>query len=259
MEIFFIALILSVLVAYTKRASFRGWLGEQESKTYLRLSLPQRHYQLYHNIIIPSDNGTAQIDHLVVSPYGIWIVETKNKKGWIFGSEHQSKWTQVLGDHKYSFQNPLRQVYRQKKVLAQFLKISEAEINVVIYFIGDCTFKTALPENVLKSGVGRYIKTKQAQKLTDETLNMVLQSMRHHTETSTLTTKDHIRSLRERHDSNTTCPRCGGSLILRTAKKGPSAGSTFLGCENFPRCRFTKEHPEPEVSVWQKLSQIWSR
>ncbi len=178
-------------------------------------------------------------------------------KGWIFGSEHRSKWTQVLGEQKYSFQNPLRQAYRQKKVLAQFLKISEALINVVIYFVGDCTFKTALPENVLRYGVGRYIKTKRTQELTDETLRMVLQSMRHHTQTSTLTSKDHVRSLRERHNSNTTCPRCGGSLIPRTAKRDARTVSTFMGCENFPQCRFTREHRKSDVSLRQKLAQIW--
>ena len=36
------------------------------------------------------------------------------------------------------------------------------------------------------------------------------------------------------------CPRCGGRLILRTARKGSNAGKEFLGCENFPKCRFSK-------------------
>lgn len=36
------------------------------------------------------------------------------------------------------------------------------------------------------------------------------------------------------------CPKCGSNLVERTAKKGPKAGSKYLGCENFPRCRFSK-------------------
>ncbi|WP_226860267.1 topoisomerase DNA-binding C4 zinc finger domain-containing protein [Desulfoluna spongiiphila] len=38
-----------------------------------------------------------------------------------------------------------------------------------------------------------------------------------------------------------TCPRCGGELILRTAKKGPNAGLQFYGCVSFPKCRHTEQ------------------
>jgi len=55
------------------------------------------------------------------------------------------------------------------------------------------------------------------------------------------TRRDHVRSLRKRHSSTTVCPRCGSSLVERTAKKGPNAGSKFLGCESYPRCRFSKD------------------
>ena len=57
---------------------------------------------------------------------------------------------------------------------------------------------------------------------------------------STLTNRDHIKSLRERHSSTTVCPKCGSNLVERTARNGPNAGSKFLGCENYPKCRFTK-------------------
>jgi len=41
-------------------------------------------------------------------------------------------------------------------------------------------------------------------------------------------------------ESNTPCPRCGESLILRIAKKGKNAGGQFLGCSSFPKCRYTQ-------------------
>ena len=88
----------------------------------------------------------------------MFIVETKNRKGWIFGSEKQPSWTQSIYGRKYSFQNPLRQTFRQKKILSDFLNLAESNIHTVIYFVGDCKFKTPLPDNVIKSGVGRYIK-----------------------------------------------------------------------------------------------------
>ena len=41
-------------------------------------------------------------------------------------------------------------------------------------------------------------------------------------------------------ESNEVCPRCGGELILRTAKKGQNSGNQFYGCSNFPKCRYIK-------------------
>lgn len=41
-------------------------------------------------------------------------------------------------------------------------------------------------------------------------------------------------------EDNLVCPRCGGQLILRTAKKGENAGNQFYGCSNFPKCRYIK-------------------
>ena len=89
----------------------KGWVGEKKTQFNLWLSLNTKLYQRFHDVIIPSNNGTTQIDHIVVSPFGLFIVETKNYKGWIYGSESQSNWTQVIYKSKYSFQNPLRQTH----------------------------------------------------------------------------------------------------------------------------------------------------
>ena len=45
-------------------------------------------------------------------------------------------------------------------------------------------------------------------------------------------------------DSQTVCPRCGGRLVERTAKRGEHAGRRFLGCETFPRCRHIENLPD---------------
>jgi hypothetical protein len=204
------------------------------------LSLDSSTYRRFHNIILPSKNGTTQIDHLLVSPFGLFIVETKNKKGWIFGSEDQSEWTQTLFKEKYSFQNPLRQTFRQKKVLSEFLRLNESLIHSIVYFVGDCTFKTRLPDNVINSGIGRYIKKFQNHILSSQDVEHIIKILEEHISNSTLSKKDHIHSLHQRHTSNTICPKCGSNLVERTAKKGTMEGSKFLGCSNYPTCRFTK-------------------
>jgi ssDNA-binding Zn-finger/Zn-ribbon topoisomerase 1 len=70
-------------------------------------------------------------------------------------------------------------------------------------------------------------------------VDQILRKLDHHESESDLTKKDHIRSLRQRYQSKIICPKCGSELVERTAKNGPNAGREFLGCENFPRCRYT--------------------
>jgi len=228
------------LLRYLSSAGFKGQVGEKKAAVRMSLSLNSKSYRRYHDIIIPSSNGTTQIDHLLISPFGLFIVETKNIKGWIFGSEDQVKWTKSLYGRNYSFQNPVRQTFRQKKILAKFLSIDEPFIHTVIFFAGDCKFKTPMPSNVIKSGLGRYIKRFKTKILSASDISQILRKLEQHISISTLSKKDHLQSLRERHSSTTICPKCGSNLVERTAKRGPRAGSKFLGCENYPKCRFTK-------------------
>lgn len=218
----------------------KGWLGEMKTTFFLWLFLDSKIYRKFHNIIIPSRNGTTQIDHLIVSPFGVFIIETKNYKGWIYGSEGQALWTKTLYQNKYTFQNPLRQTYRQKKVISEFLGLNETTVRAVIYFVGDCKFKTQFPANVIKAGLGRYIKRFRNHVLSPAEVYRISEALENHKAQSSLKRRDHVRSLRERHASKTVCPRCGSNLVERTAKNGPNAGSKFLGCADYPRCRFSK-------------------
>ena len=63
---------------------FKGWIGEKKTELKLKFSLNSDVYLQHHNIVVPFLNGTTQIDHVLVSPYGLFIVETKNLSGWIF-------------------------------------------------------------------------------------------------------------------------------------------------------------------------------
>lgn len=153
----------------------------------------------------------------------------------------QAKRTQSIYDYSYSFQNPLRQTYRQTKILAGFLDIKESVIHPVIYFAGDCKFKTKLPTNVIRSRLSRYIKKFRKSVLSEKEVDRIVRKLEHHESESDLTKRDHLRSLQQRYRSKIICPKCGSEHVERTAKKGQKAGRKFLGCTNFPKCRFTKD------------------
>ena len=232
---------------------FKGWFGEQKTEFNLWFSLDKKLYRRFHDVIIPSSNGTTQVDHILVSPFGLFIVETKNKTGWIFGSETQSKWTQVVYKNKYSFQNPLRQTHRHKKVLSKFLDINESNIETVVYFNGDSEFKTELPSNVLSHGLGSYIKQFNDIVLSDTEIQRIC-GLLIDTE-GKISKQEHIQSLHERHSSDTVCPKCGSDLVERTVKQGPRTGSQFLGCSSYPKCKFSKQiqitnEKKNPINIW---------
>jgi hypothetical protein len=224
----------------------KGFLGEAMGNLTARLFLDPAHYHTLNNVTLQTGNGTVQIDHVIVSRFGIFVVEAKHYKGWIFGTEQQPQWTQSLpGGRKFRFQNPLRQNYRHIRSLVEVLGLPEDRFHSVVMFWGDSEFKTPMPPNVLSRGYTSYIKSKTDVLFSDTEvarLVAVLQNGRMPTGLiqGLETRRVHLESLAERHTSNSRCPKCGADLVERVAKRGGGAGERFLACRGFPRCRFTR-------------------
>jgi restriction system protein len=84
-------------------------------------------------VTLPTEDGTTQIDHVIVSRYGVFVIETKNLKGWIFGSPQQKTWTQKIYRHTTKFQNPLHQDYKHTQTLQAALELDPEKIFPVIF------------------------------------------------------------------------------------------------------------------------------
>lgn len=219
----------------------KGWLGELRGTLAQKLFLDHNVYHDINNITLPTKNGTTQIDHVIVSRYGIFVVESKNMKGWIYGDEKNPRWTQVIFGNKYIFQNPLRQNYRHTKTLSEFLNIPHNKFFSVIMFWGDCEFKTPMPENVLNQHYTPYIKTKTKIIFTDEQVQQIINAIKKGMLPKNHKTRQkHIQFLQQRfkHEIPTHCPECGGELIQRIAKTGRYAGKKFYGCSKYPDCHY---------------------
>jgi len=107
-------------------------------------------YRILKNVVIRMGNGTTQIDQIIVSKFGIFVLEIKNYAGWIFGKEKQQKWTQRFWTgHTFQFQNPLIQNERHIAALRNLLKIPQTKFLSVVVFTGNkVQIKTFLPANV---------------------------------------------------------------------------------------------------------------
>jgi restriction system protein len=191
-------------------------------------------------IVIPGLRGTTEIDHLVVSKFGIFVVELKDYSGWIFGHGEAPNWTAVYFGRKFKFQNPLRQNYGHVKALEAFLGVDPRVLHGIVVFRGSFKFKTPIPEGVRCHAYKSWIATMQTVVLDGAAVDRIVALLKTDAEHGWLAGLAHARSVRARYSSDTTCPKCGGQLQLRTQRKGPQPGSQFLGCSNYPRCRYTK-------------------
>jgi hypothetical protein len=233
---------LEVIENMALQALIQGYSGELKTRLAQKLFLDSEQYHVFNNIIIQSEYRSTQIDHVIVSKYGIFVVETKNKDGWIYGSSNDEQWTQVFYQKKFKLQNPLWQNYLHTRSLAEFLGIDHGKMHSVVIFWGKCQFKTQMPKNVLNKNYTGYIKSKKQILLSIDEVNRIcdkLLMLQHNT--PFLVGWHHSSSLKKRYESSTTCPKCGGSLLERTAHTGKGTGQKFLGCKNYPRCRYTKE------------------
>jgi hypothetical protein len=224
-----------------RSARFKGFFGEFRVRATVRLRLGGRTYRSLHNLTFPTGDGTTQIDHVIASRFGIFVIETKNLKGWIFGDEKSRRWTQSIYGKKYQFQNPLRQNYKHLKAVQALVELDARCLHSVVVFVGSCKFKTRMPSNVLKRRrLVRYIRSKTEVLLADEEVEHSLEALQAVQISTFGARRRHIRSLKKNR-REPVCPRCGNAMVLRTARKGRGTGSSFWGCSNFPRCRVTKD------------------
>lgn len=212
-----------------------------EKKQYLCLSALPKEYKNINNIMLCKNNGkTTQVDHIVVSPYGIFVIETKNYKGYITGSEYGAKWTE---NKKYSFQNPIRQNYGHIKALSELLNLPEDIFISIIVFSVEAKIKVETKKHLIYTvNLRKTIRSYQQRKLNDEQVDTFVQIIHDANMDSQEVRKEHvnniIRESRERDYmiERKICPKCQNILVDRNGKYGK-----FLGCSQYPKCRFTSK------------------
>jgi len=231
-----------VVISLLKSSWFKGVLGESIVNILATLMLNKNEYHLIKNVTLPTPDGTTQIDHVIVSKYGVFVIETKNMKGWIFGSPNQKVWTQKIFKHSSKFQNPLHQNYKHVKTLKALLNLNDDQIHSLVVFIGDATFKTEMPENVTYGGgYIRFIKARKTAVLSDVEVNKIIQQIESgRLARSFKTNREHVKHIKNivaEKKKQVCCPKCGSAMVMRETKKGENKGNKFWGCSSFPKCR----------------------
>lgn len=245
MGIVMIAFIAGLVYLKIKLPTIKGKIGEKGVSVTLSF-LPKNEYVVLNDLMFQNGSRSTQIDHLVISVYGIFVIETKNYKGWIFGNSHRDYWTQNIWGNKYSLYNPIFQNRSHIRFLInKFSEIREHEnfIFPIVVFLsasklqlsGDC-------DNVLwRNELNSYIRSHNQVVMSIEDCHNIAAIMQTYNINDKKERQSHnanVRSaiyFREEKVYNGICPQCGGRLILRNGKYGD-----FYGCSNYPRCRYTR-------------------
>ena len=138
----FILILSGVRLAFKARA--QGWLGER----VVGRRLAEHAHVALHDVIVPDGRGgLTQIDHILLTDEGIWVIETKTFNGRIFGRDRDRQWTQRLGRRSFRIGNPLRQNYGHLKAVEAIVG-SHAPVLGRVVMAGSATFPKGMPAGV---------------------------------------------------------------------------------------------------------------
>ncbi len=90
-------------------------------------------YKLLSNVMIKRESGTSQIDHILIGKKGVFVIETKDYNGKIYGDQYSKYWMQKLNGRKNTFYNPIRQNYGHIKALEEMLDRKDIFISLIVF------------------------------------------------------------------------------------------------------------------------------
>ena len=222
--------------------SAKGRQGEKIVSHILQRYCKSEHDYVLNNIILfdATTRRSSQVDHILICSNGIFVIETKNYSGTIYGSDQQREWVQVLayGNTKNKFHSPVKQNATHIYLVNQILQ-KKYPVHGFVVFVKN-NIEHIQSENVCTpQSLSAYIEA-HAQKggpLNAKEKDEIYALLRLHEESYSVTAKEHLDNIHQLQTDikSGICPRCGGTLILRKGKYGD-----FYGCSDYPNCKFTK-------------------
>ena len=235
-----LAFVILIVLGILWRRS-KGRRGEKQVAALLSL-LPKDKYKVINDLLIQRGGYSTQIDHVVVSVYGVFVIETKYYRGWIYGGENSEFWTKNVYGHKYELRNPLWQNEGHIKTITKLLDDPElVPIYNIVAFSSQAKLKVdrSLPVMYWRQVVPhirRYREQVMSESYAEEIYNTLLAA----NVEDKGARKQHVQNVKlnkQRRDdavASGRCPRCGGKLVLREGRYG-----RLYGCSNYPKCNYT--------------------
>lgn len=256
--IILIVLVIAFIVwgAIRNTPEQKGKEGELHVHNNL-VQLPPE-YTVLDDVVLKTTSGTTQIDHVVVSKYGVFAIETKNYRGEIYGDDNRQQWTQIIVTDvtymkkwyktytyvtKNHFYNPVKQslahTYAIKKALKDWPNL---KVVPIVVFAGSAVLTNVNTQHhvIYNEQLLTTIQSYDILYLSDADVAQIVGCLSQKNVRDQVDNRTHVNNVyaakRSYNDkiASGICPQCGGTLVQRNGKYG-----RFYGCLNYPRCRFT--------------------
>lgn len=198
-------------------------------------------YKVLNDIMVEVDGKTCQIDHIVISKYGIFVIETKGYYGLITGDQYKDNWTQIVKKKKINYiSNPIRQNYFHIKTLEKLLNIEYQKFISIICFLKTAELRISTNDAniVFDSDLINFILSNKEIILEDNVENIYEKIIKLNINDKKKR-RQHNSKINEKKEQtnelikNNICPKCGGNIIDKKGRYG-----YFKGCSNYPKCKF---------------------
>ncbi len=194
-------------------ANWIGKHGEKLTERELKLvNLFGRRGKTLRNLYLPKERGeTSEIDLVYLTQKGIFVFESKNYSGWIFGDEQAQYWTVVLPNkQKNRLYNPIKQNRTHLKWLGAFVG-PEVPLFSIIVFSNRCELKQVTVNStdvrVIKRdrtyAAVRDIWDAAPDALSDEAVAALYERLKPLTNVDEATKLAHVERIREQHPATT--------------------------------------------------------
>ena len=217
-----------------------GKTGENKVRFEL-YKLPEKDYLILNDCIFRVNEKTTQIDHIVISKYGIFVIETKNYNNcYIIGKEKDDTWTYISGNQKYYPKNPVRQNDIHVKRLVKLLNLNYDVFIPIVCICGkNCKLDIASNKTIEIKYLIKKIKSFNEEILSD--YKYIYDKLKYYNIYDNQIKREHVYNIKNNkfHISanQKKCPWCKtGYLIKRESEYGK-----FYGCSNYPKCEYTKD------------------
>ncbi len=230
------------------------------------------------------EGQTTEIDVVYINEYGIFVLESKNYSGWIFGNDKAKNWTQSLNKKvKNKFYNPVFQNAGHISALKATLGSRfDNTYKSIIVFSERCELKNVTVQTpdvyvIKRNNIRKIVQSiSRTPVLTEDDISDIYSVLSAHTKVDEELKQKHIEDIkndiertkqasfvvkkeiekesvreeiRQLSDGDSKiCPKCGAPMVLRIAQKGGNKGAEFWGCSKFPKCRAIEQVEEKSKS-----------
>lgn len=228
--------IIICIFVYIYSSKILGFFGELWTKQELN-KLPKDTYKIINDVLIKIGEKTYQIDHIVVSLYGIFVIETKQYNGYITGNKYDKKWVRNFGKKTYYYTNPIRQNYGHVKAISELLNIDESLLYNIVCVPSMAKLKIEHDGELVRN-YNILCKIFSYQDVVFYNIDEIVDIINKNNIKDKKIRKEHIKNIRKNLVNNNIneCPKCGYPLEEKNGKYGK-----FIGCSNYPHCKYTRK------------------